>query len=222
MRAITFFIACSIFTTYACTTTKHATYWVRGHKKSCVGVAEMQCLQVYQGSDLKKAHWEYFYDSIYGFEFEPGYLKKIAVKLDTLKQVPADASSIRHTFVRLIKKQKDKPDLLDGRWELTHILGRKIVENLTAPYIRFEVTENIVSGYDGCNQFFGEMRYNSSYHLQFNRLASTKMMCQDMSIPDAFMDALLKVKSFHQESQTLSLLDQNETETVRFKKSKTL
>ena len=75
---------------------------------------EMECLEVFQGKNLKKAQWEFIYNSIQGFEFEQGYLKKVILQKEHLnpKEVPADASSIRYTLVKELKKIKDSLNAL--------------------------------------------------------------------------------------------------------------
>lgn len=221
MRTKTSLVVYFIILFTACTSTKHSVFWVRGYKKPCVGIAEMQCLQVSRSADLDQAEWNYFYDTIYGFEFEPGYLKKIEVKQDTLaaNEVPADASSIRYTLIRELKKKKEQ-DVLKGKWKLVNLRGENIIMKSNIPYIQFDTLENSVSGYDGCNQFFGEMNYSSNNKLRFKGLASTKMMCLDMSIPDMFTAAMLEMKSYKQIGQTLELVDQKGITIITLKKSK--
>ena len=220
MRAITFLIAFSILTTYACASSKKTVYWVRGHKKSCVGIAEMQCLQIYKGSNLENAQWKYFYDTIYGFEFEEGYLKKVILKKEHLdpKKVPADASSIRYTLIKELKKKKEESNVLNGKWLLTHLKGKNIVGSSNLPYIHFETSDQSVSGYDGCNQYFGGIKYVSDNQLRFSRLASTKMWCIDMSLAHVFLNTLEKVFFYRHDKDSLFLLDERETILLQFKR----
>jgi len=69
----------------------------------CVGVAPMKCMKVKeQGQD-----WQLFYSHIEGFIFEPGYNYQLEVKVTKKQQpIPADASSLQWTLVKVISKEK--------------------------------------------------------------------------------------------------------------------
>lgn len=69
----------------------------------CVGVGPMKCMKIKeQGQD-----WQLFYSHIEGFQFEPGYNYQLTVKVTEKQQpIPADASSLQWTLVKVINKQK--------------------------------------------------------------------------------------------------------------------
>ncbi len=54
----------------------------------CVGVAPTTCLQV---KFDKEAEWELFYDSIDGFEYEPGFEYELLITKTDVEDPPADA-----------------------------------------------------------------------------------------------------------------------------------
>lgn len=68
----------------------------------CVGVGPMECLQVRQSPDEE---WQLFYDSIEGFDFEPGYLYELRVERHEVSPVPADGSSYRYVLIRVVRKE---------------------------------------------------------------------------------------------------------------------
>lgn len=108
-NALNLFVGiCLLFLGFACSSAKDVqTYMVNSEKVDCMGVAPMKCLQV---KNLTKGdtEWQSIYAAIEGFDYEPGYIYKIEVKeekLDT-KNLPADASSIKYTLVKVISKEK--------------------------------------------------------------------------------------------------------------------
>lgn len=74
--------------------------------KPCQGIAVMPCLQV---RTLDKKEWTLFYSPIEGFHYQEGYRYVVDVKA-TLKPkpVPADASTIEWTLIRIVSQQKEK------------------------------------------------------------------------------------------------------------------
>lgn len=70
---------------------------------TCVGVAEMQCMQV---REVASEPWQNFYQQIEGFEFEAGFSYRLEVSKVKRDNPPADASSLHYKLVRIIDKQK--------------------------------------------------------------------------------------------------------------------
>lgn len=78
--------------------------YVAPEQVDCTGVAPMKCLQV---KESVNEGWTYFYSTIEGFNYVPGYEYKLIVKKTKVeKPIPADASSLKYTFVKEIKKTK--------------------------------------------------------------------------------------------------------------------
>lgn len=73
----------------------------------CIGVAPMECLSV---REVGQTDWQLYYDSIEGFDFEPGYNYKLKINQTELDQadVPADASSIRWQLIEVLDKSPAK------------------------------------------------------------------------------------------------------------------
>jgi hypothetical protein len=68
---------------------------------TCTGVGVRQCLLVREDPD---EDWHFFYDSIRGFEFEPGYYYTLLVERRRVSPVAADESSLRWSLVRILSK----------------------------------------------------------------------------------------------------------------------
>ena len=79
------------------------TFEIAPRKVSCMGVAPMECLRIRR---LPDANWELFYDSITGFEFEPGYTYVIEAIETQVDPVPADASSLAYRLQRIVSKRR--------------------------------------------------------------------------------------------------------------------
>jgi len=122
-------------------------FWVNSLKAECVGVAPMQCLQIQKGEIMQSDKWEFLYSQIEGFEFEQGYIYKLEVKEEKIPaaQVPADASSIKYTLVRVIEKEKDATLALHDIWALETLDGNTIdlEETQRRPQLEINLTKNI-------------------------------------------------------------------------------
>lgn len=71
----------------------------------CTGAAPMKCLQV-KTPDRKD--WEFFYSGIEGFNYEEGYTYRIRVKIEDVKNPPADASSKKYILLDILEKTPAK------------------------------------------------------------------------------------------------------------------
>lgn len=79
---------------------REETLWVNAQLKPCMGVAPRQCLEVRRSPD---GPWELFYANIEGFDFVPGQRYELRVRVERLKNVPADASSLRYSLIEARK-----------------------------------------------------------------------------------------------------------------------
>ena len=70
-------------------------------KAECVGVAPQECFLVKEDPDDE---WQYFYDQIEGFEWEPGYTYELRVAVHPVENPPADGSSLRYELIEVVDK----------------------------------------------------------------------------------------------------------------------
>ncbi len=75
--------------------------FVGPEKAECVGVGPMECYLVKEEPDDE---WQYFYDQIEGFEWEPGYTYELRVAVHPVENPPADASSLRYELIEVVDK----------------------------------------------------------------------------------------------------------------------
>lgn len=87
---------------------------------------------------------------------------------------------------------------LAGKWYFSSIGSKPITPSPENewPHLEFNTEESRISGNIGCNQVMGSFSYTDKGALQFDNLASTRMLCADMSIEDALSEALPKVQTY--------------------------
>ncbi len=78
------------------------TLYVGPELVDCVGVGPMKCMQVKSDPE---GEYEYFYDTIEGFEYEDGFEYELEVQVDPRENPPADASAYTYTLLRILNKQ---------------------------------------------------------------------------------------------------------------------
>ena len=78
------------------------TLFVGPERISCVGVAPMECLQVWMDPDGEP---ELFYQGIDGFYYVPGYEYELRVLQTEVENPPADASSLAYTLLEVVSQE---------------------------------------------------------------------------------------------------------------------
>jgi hypothetical protein len=69
---------------------------------TCVGVDEMQCMQV---REPPQSNWTPLYQSIEGFDHEPGVFQTLRVRIVPVSNPPADGSSLKYVLIRIIRRE---------------------------------------------------------------------------------------------------------------------
>lgn len=112
------------------------------------------------------------------------------------------------------------PQLLHDIWALESIDGTAIdLDKLNKhPDLEINLTENRVSGNDGCNSLMGEITTATQDKLAFGVLAGTKMACPNMDISNQIGTHLSQVQGFKIKDLRLYLYDQAGKELLVYKK----
>jgi len=198
-------------------------FWVNSLRVPCTGVGDQRCLQIQRGEVVQPGGWENFYASIDDFDFEEGYTYQLVVREDRLsaEQVPADASSIQYTLVRVLDKQFDPTLRLNDIWILETLHGQPIDTSqlMKQPYMEVHLADRRVMGHDGCNNFNGAIQQVDSTSLILGPIAGTRKMCPRMEVPDQFNQLLNQVRSYQLRALTLLLYDEQENELMSFIKT---
>ncbi len=198
------------------------TFWVNSSRAECdAGAGQGQCLQVYRGDDPATAEWEYFYQEIKGFNFEPGYFQRLEVKETPREKgkVPMDASTLEYTFIKVLEKVEDSRFALNGKWTATSIAGKELTDETTVPTLQVDLEKMQVAGTNGCNNYNGGIKTLTESVMELGNIASTKKMCMDMSIPDSYDQALNSTATYKMADGGLVFMDKDGTATVSFTKA---
>ena len=206
---------------FSCSSLQKETLWVNSIKSTCdAGAGKMQCLSIYRGDVIDEADWELFYAGIEGFDFEPGYFQRIEISSETMDQseVPADGSSIKYVLLNTLEKKSDSRYLLHDIWVLERINGRPVGGVEILPRMEINLSSMKVHGNNGCNDYTGKVESVTSAEIRFGVIATTRKMCNDMSIPDSYDHAMNTTTAYKHEGTELIFFDKESNETLHFKK----
>ncbi len=98
--------------------------------------------------------------------------------------------------------------LVNTYWRLVELEGQPVKTAEGQREMKFTLREeNRVTGYGGCNSFFGSYSHDASA-LTFSQLAATRKFCADtMDRESLFMKALSHAATYKLTGQTLQLFD---------------
>lgn len=68
------------------------------------GAMKKDCMKIKYSAD--NPEWEFFYDNIEGFTYEPGNEYELIVNVEKVDNPPADASNLKYTLVKEVSKIK--------------------------------------------------------------------------------------------------------------------
>lgn len=74
---------------------------IASQRVACVGVGPQECLRVREHPDTA---WTLFYSGIDGFAFEPGFEYTLRVAIRSVKNPPADGSSLAYRLLAVLRK----------------------------------------------------------------------------------------------------------------------
>ncbi len=190
-------------TAKSCDDTKHI--YIADHLVDCVSVSPQKCMLV---KEKIVDDWTNFYGNIEGFEYEEGYEYLLNVKVETIKNPPADGSSFKYILVEVFEKKKTVPPItLNNKWKVVSMQGVDSFER--NPTIAFDDKEKKVSGFAGCNNFFGAYE-SSDGQLNLNQMGLTRKMCPDMTVEKAFINNLESVSYYKIENEKLKFFGKDD------------
>ena len=103
--------------------------------------------------------------------------------------------------------EKKTFEALGGEWNVIAVGDMEVPDSVGA-FIGFDLTENVVYGSTGCNQFSGVLpaAVNPMVPI-FGTMGSTRRMCSDMAVEKALFSAFGQVVDFRVDGDELHLLD---------------
>ena len=210
-----FFSSCSV------TSSTTYTYWVDSMKVDCdKGEKQMQCLRVTQNKDFGNPDWTLFYSDIEDFTFEPGMLQRIKVKESKFQRngEKEETAERHYLLIETLEKIPDPRMPLHDIWAVTHVNSEKLNLEENRPNLEINLAQMTIFGSNGCNNFNGNIQLLNATLIQFGAIATTRKMCEDMTIPDGFDAALTKTHSYKKEKLNLTFYDNTGKELLRFQK----
>jgi heat shock protein HslJ len=183
------------------------TMWVGPETADCVGEAPQTCLQV---RFEEEGEWQLFYDSIAGFEYEPGFEYELRVNKTEVANPPADSSSIRYELVDVVTQTAVTSgadasmleQLLGSDWNLISWEGVTILPD-SVPTLAIE--EDGLGGTTGCNHYFGMTDWDGA-NLTVGEVEMTEMFCEGvMEQERAYIQALQTAESITLAGDTLTI-----------------
>ncbi len=225
MKKISNFVTVSILLlmVYTACTPKSTTttLWVNSVKVTA-DAAKLPCLQITKQKDLTNPNWEIFYGKIKGFKPKNGFFQKIEVKEIPIPKdsISVDGSSVNYVLVKVLEEKTDSKWRLNNIWALVAINGKTITvpEGSKKPNLRIQLADMGFSGNDGCNQMMGKIRNVTGNKIEFYELATTMMVCEDMTTPRAFSEALMQSKIYQIKNSELTLFSADKKELLRLSK----
>lgn len=201
MKSIFLILVLSL-TAKSCDETKHI--YVADHLVDCAGVGPKKCMLI---KEKMVDNWTIFYDKIEGFDYEEGYEYLLNVKIKTIKNPPVDGSNLKYTLVEVFEKKKtEKPVTLNNKWK---VISMKGIDNLQInPTIQFDEYQKRISGFAGCNNYFGNYDPDTN-KMDFSKMGMTRKMCPDMTTENAFINNLREFSYFKIENKQLSFYNTN-------------
>ena len=96
--------------------------------------------------------------------------------------------------------------LESGKWILINLNNQEVIkQNGERPiYLEFNVTDQKVIGFAGCNRLFGAYIIKGG-SITFSRVGSTKMLCPDVELENLFIANLQQVNRYQIEGEKLLL-----------------
>lgn len=123
-----------------------------------------------------------------------------------------DASGIISITVNQATPHIHKTLSLSGtQWQLISLAKQKITtsEGQKSPNLHFDLKNQTISGFAGCNHFFASMEKNQ-HQLSIGNIGATMMMCEkEMSLETQYLSALAKASHYSLKQGKLVLYDNN-------------
>ncbi len=166
-----------------------------------------KCIQVKSTDDKT---WTVFYDTIEGFDYQPGYSYTIKVKKEAILPQKGRFPEARYSLVTINSMQKtaitagDIP-ILEGSFAVTSLNGKNVVSEGITLNINAETKR--ISGFAGCNNYNLKMR-QTRYQLRFSQPTTTKKFCKDKaSLEKEFLITFIQGDRFTLDGDTLRIYD---------------
>ena len=150
--------------------------------------------------------WKVFDGKLEGFTYEEGYEYKVKVQIDkqgeNLSYKLLSVESKKQTD--FLQRMAELRNNLNKVWQLTSLKGVPVPDNL--PY--FKIQGNEITGFSGCNKFFGKLTYDLQGHFEPREITGTKKACANvMEMEKAMYKALSSARFYSLDEGVLKVSD---------------
>ncbi|RYM35700.1 META domain-containing protein [Brumimicrobium glaciale] len=213
LRSVLPFVA-GLVILQSCSTPKNEVMWVGGMKTECDAEAgKTECLNVYEGEELKDEKWQGMSADIEGFSFEEGFMKKIEVKKEEAK---GNETSPKYTLVKELERKEDPRMHLNGQWVLASINGKNINKMIVLPTMKFDLKAKLISGNGGCNLYSAQIDELSTQNIKLSKNAGTLMECANENMENEYHTVLSEIAKYEVKNEKLTFHNKDGKETMTF------
>ncbi|WP_163516141.1 DUF4377 domain-containing protein [Gelidibacter japonicus] len=188
---------------FSCSTNTDKVILIASTKADCTGISPQKCLQIKEEGET---NWTYFYSNIEGFDYVEGFYYRLKVSVSEIENPPAGGSSLKYRLIEVLEKSKAPLNLDQGSWLVTRVKDRDSFGR--NPFIKIDLSQNEINGNTSCNRFSAKIKVTNN-KVDISELSSTEMMCKDIDVETAFLDALASITSYSLKNDKLQLLDAN-------------
>lgn len=188
------------------------TFIVADAKVACIH--ENSIMACYKVKTHQDSIWREFPFQIEGFFFEQGFETEIEV-LETKMIFPGDSvQKLNYKFIREIKKTNrlvnDIRVLANNHWKILNHESYGTITPLRKANasISFDIKENKISGFSGCNQIGGNAQFENGV-INFGVLISTKMACDNIELENLITGVLTGKAAFYVRNNILFIVGEN-------------
>lgn len=199
------------------------TWWINTFKVPCVGVAPTQCLQVH-GDEQPFGDWRLLYGDIAGFEYQPGNLYRVKVRVTEVPadQLPADVSSLRFELLEIIEQRSDPRAPLHDIYVLEATANENIMRGRPASAqatIEFNIVQGRYAGNDGCREFHGAINELDGERLSLAPAIAIDGACASDIQPTSLLLHLANIAMWRRDGLLLELLNAKGERQLLFRKA---
>jgi heat shock protein HslJ len=91
-------------------------------------------------------------------------------------------------------------------------------KDLKMPILEIHMNDRKIYGNDGCNDIFGGITIHEPNSISFGNIGTTKKLCPDMILPNAFIKTLGQVTAYKRAGLELFFYDNDANEIMEFQK----
>jgi copper homeostasis protein (lipoprotein) len=134
--------------------------------------------------------------------------KNYFVGENMIKQLDMGGNQITGGMADKYVLRKALPEITNKYWKLVELIGKKVHHeeiNKREPHMILRYDGNKVTGSGGCNTFNGTYELKESNRINFSKLATTLMACENMETEQEFFKVLEMADNYFLSADTLVL-----------------